>query len=58
MAELSLGWIQPAGADNVVVESKYVKGGYTVVTNIVELNGLKGSDGENIIERISSILSR
>ena len=50
MAELKLGNIKPVGADNVVVESKYVKGGYVVVATIDERNALKGTNGENIVE--------
>lgn len=50
MADLKLGNIKPVGADNIVVEGKYVKGGYVVVTDIEERNTLKGTSGENIIE--------
>ena len=50
MADLKLGNIKPVGADNIVVEGKYVKGGYVVVANIEERNALKGTSGENIIE--------
>lgn len=50
MAELKLGNIKPVGEDNVVVEGKYVKGGYVVVADIAERNALKGNNGENIIE--------
>jgi hypothetical protein len=50
MADLKLGNIKPVGADNIVVEGKYVKGGYVVVTDIEERNALKGTSGENIIE--------
>jgi len=49
MSELKLGNIKPVGADNVVVESKYVKGGYVVVTSTTERDALKGANGENII---------
>lgn len=48
-AELKLGNIKPVGADNVVVESKYVKGGYVVVTTLTERDALKGTSGENIV---------
>ena len=47
--ELQLGNIKPAGADNVVVDGKYVKGGFVVVSNIEERNALKGSNGKNIV---------
>ena len=50
MAELKLGNIKPVGADNIVVEGKYVKGGYVVVANITERDALKGNSGENIIK--------
>lgn len=50
MADLRLGNIKPVGADNVVVEGKYVKGGYVVATTIEERDSLKGSTGENIIK--------
>ena len=50
MADLKLGNIKPVGADNIVVEGKYVKGGYVVVADIEERNALKGTSGENIIE--------
>lgn len=50
MAELKLGNIKPVGADNVVVESKYVKGGFIVVSSTTERDALKGNSGENIIE--------
>ena len=49
MADLKLGNIKPVGADNVVVESKYVKGSYVVVANITERDSLKGEAGENIV---------
>lgn len=49
MAELRLGGILPNGADNVVVEGKYVKGGYVAVTTTTERDALKGANGENII---------
>ena len=49
MAELRLGNIKPAGADSVVVDCKYVKGGFVVVSNIEERDALKGSNGENIV---------
>lgn len=49
MADLKLGNIKPVGADNVVVESKYVKGSYVVVANIAERDSLKGEAGENIV---------
>ena len=47
--ELTLGNIKPVGADNVVVEAKYVKGGFVVVSSTDERNGLKGDSGENIV---------
>lgn len=50
MAELQLGNIKPAGADNVVVDSRYVKGGYVTVKTEDERKGLKGDNGENIIK--------
>ena len=59
MAELQLGNIKPAGDDKVVVDSKYVKGGYVVVQSQNELfpqtdddkeASLKGIAGKNIIE--------
>lgn len=50
MADLKLGSIKPVGADNVVVEGKYVKGGYVVVATITDRNNLKGANGENIIK--------
>ena len=50
MAELKLGNIKPVGADNVVVEGKYVKGGYVVVETLTERDALKGASGENIIK--------
>lgn len=50
MAELKLGNIKPVGANNVVVEGKYVKGGYVVVATIAERNALKGENGENIVK--------
>ena len=50
MAELKLGNIKPVGEDNVVVEGKYVKGGYVVVADTTERDALKGNNGENIIE--------
>ena len=50
MAEiLKLKNILPAGADNVVVDSKYVKGGYIAVATIDERDSLKGENGQNII---------
>lgn len=49
MADLKLGNIKPVGADNIVVEGKYVKGGYVVVANTTERDALKGSSGENIV---------
>ena len=49
MADLKLGNIKPVGADNVVVESKYVKGSYVVVANTDERDSLKGEAGENIV---------
>lgn len=49
MAELRLGNIKPAGDDNVVVDSRYVKGGYVVVETVSERNSLKGN-GQNIIK--------
>ncbi len=49
MAELKLGNIKPVGADNVVVDGKYVKGGYVVVSDTAERNALKGASGENIV---------
>lgn len=59
MAELRLGNIKPVGADNIVVEGKYVKGGYSVVATKNELfadptiknsPNIKGTNGENIVE--------
>jgi hypothetical protein len=59
MAELRLGNIKPVGADNIVVEGKYVKGGYLVVATKNELfadptiensPNIKGKNGENIVE--------
>ena len=50
MAELQLGNIKPAGAENVVVDSKYVKGSYVVVSTIIERDSLKGANGKNVIE--------
>lgn len=50
MAELQLGNIKPAGADNVVVDSKYVKGGYITVANISERNALVNANTKNIVE--------
>ena len=50
MADLKLGSIKPVGADNVVVEGKYVKGGYVTVTTLAERDTLKGTNGENIIK--------
>lgn len=50
MAELKLGNIKPVGADNVVVEAKYVKGSYVTVANITERDALKGANGENIVK--------
>jgi hypothetical protein len=59
MAELKLGNIKPVGADNIVVEGKYVKGGYVVAAFLKELfpetedeikTSLKGANGENVIE--------
>lgn len=50
MAELQLGNIKPAGADNVVVDSRYVKGGYVTVKTTAERDGLKGDNGQNIIK--------
>ena len=51
MAEvLKLSKIKPVGADNIVVEGKYVKGGYVVVADIDERNALKGDNGENIVD--------
>jgi hypothetical protein len=59
MAELRLGNIKPVGADNIVVEGKYVKGGYLVVAtknelfadpNIENSPNIKGKNGENIVE--------
>lgn len=50
MAELRLGNIKPAGDDNVVVDSRYVKGGYVTVKTIAERNGLNGDNGQNIIK--------
>lgn len=47
---LKLGSIQPIGANNVVVEAKYVKGGYVAVNTIAERDALKGNNGENIVE--------
>ena len=49
MAELQLGNIKPAGADNVVVEGKYVKGGYFVIDTYENLSKLKTSDDKTII---------
>lgn len=59
MADLLLGNIKPAGDDKVVVDSKYVKGGYVVAATLAELfpendneinASLKGADGKNIVE--------
>ncbi len=59
MAELQLGNIKPAGADNVVVDSRYVRGGYLVASKLVELfpvtaaeidASIKGANGKNIIK--------
>ena len=50
MADLRLGSIKPVGADNVVVEGKYVKGGYVVVATTTDRDNLKGANGENIIK--------
>jgi hypothetical protein len=50
MADLALGNIKPIGADNIVVEAKYVKGSYVVVTTTGERDTLKGDFGENIIK--------
>jgi hypothetical protein len=50
MADLQLGNIKPAGGDNVVVDSKYVKGGYVTVANISERNALVNADTKNIIK--------
>lgn len=49
MADLKLGNIKPVGADNVVVDGKYVKGGFVVVASTTERDTLKGTSGENII---------
>lgn len=49
MADLKLGNIKPVGADNVVVDGKYVKGGFVVVSSTTERDALKGSSGENIV---------
>lgn len=51
MAELQLGNIKPAGADNVVVDGKYVKGGYFTVANIEERDALTATKEEkNIVD--------
>jgi hypothetical protein len=50
MAELRLGNIKPAGDDNVVVDGKYVKGGYVVVSSVTERDALKGPNGKNIVK--------
>lgn len=47
---LRLGNIKPAGDDNVVVDSKYVKGTFVVVADLQERNNLKGDNGKNIIK--------
>ena len=49
MAELRLGGILPAGADNIVVDGRYVKGGYVAVATTAERDALKGDNGENIV---------
>ena len=50
MAELQLGNIKPAGADNVVVDGRYVKGGYMVIDTYANLQALKTTDDKTIIE--------
>ena len=50
MADLKLGNIKPVGADNVVVESKYIKGSYVVVSSREEMNSLVTDGKEVIIE--------
>lgn len=52
MAELQLGNIKPAGNDLVVVDSKYVKGGYVVVADADERDNLNGTshEGLNIVD--------
>jgi len=49
MADLKLGFIKPVGADQVVVEGKYVKGGYLVVATTAEMNALITEGQESIV---------
>ena len=53
MAELQLGNIKPAGADNIVVDSKYVKGSYFVCdtyANLTKLNTGDNSGNQAIVK--------
>lgn len=47
--ELRLGDILPATATDVVVDGRYVKGGYFVIDTLDELNAVVTADTKNIV---------